>query len=158
MSFGIIVFWLLCGVASAMVASSKGRDAFGWFLIGALFGPIGLVISLVSRKNEGAIEDKSISSGNYKKCPYCAELIKSEAVICKHCSRQQDLPAIKSNNKDEDFNRRLQSAIASNDVQAVTSILDEGHNINESDLPMSHIEYAELHGNKEIIELIRERG
>jgi ankyrin repeat protein len=79
-------------------------------------------------------------------------------MLCKHCNREQDSPAIKSHVSDQDGHRKLQSAVASNDVQAVTAILDEGLNINESELPMSHIEYAELHGNKEIINLIRERS
>ena len=158
MPFEVIVFWLLCGAASAMVASSKGRDAFGWFLIGALFGPIGLLICLIAGKKEKVIEENSINSGNYKKCPYCEELIKSEAMICKHCSKEQSLPAVEGKVNDQDNHRNLQSAIASNDLRAVTAILDKGLNVNKCDLPMSNIEYAELHGNKEIIDLIRERS
>ena len=36
-------------------------------------------------------------SNETKKCPYCAEEIKAEAVVCKHCGRE--LAHIDSNNK-----------------------------------------------------------
>lgn len=39
------VLWVLCGVASAAIANSKGRDPAGYFFIGFLLGFIGLIIA-----------------------------------------------------------------------------------------------------------------
>ena len=39
---GLVSLWLILGFASAIVASSKGRSAFGWLIAGFFFGPIAL--------------------------------------------------------------------------------------------------------------------
>jgi uncharacterized paraquat-inducible protein A len=39
----LIVFWLSCGVFSAIVASSKGRSSVAWFFAGFFFGPLALL-------------------------------------------------------------------------------------------------------------------
>jgi hypothetical protein len=84
--------WLMCGIAAAIVASNKGRSGFGWFFLGFFLGPFGFILSLIVSKNATALEKSAIQSGAMKKCPFCAELVKVEAALCKHCGKE--LPEI----------------------------------------------------------------
>lgn len=42
----VVFFWLGCAVCASIVASSKGRSGFGWFLLGLLFGVFALLVSI----------------------------------------------------------------------------------------------------------------
>jgi phosphotransferase system glucose/maltose/N-acetylglucosamine-specific IIC component len=77
-----IVFAILVGV----YANSKGRSGFGFFLIAALLSPlIGFVIAVVISPISSKVEQNALDVGDMKKCPSCAELVKTEAKLCKHC-------------------------------------------------------------------------
>lgn len=41
----LVVFWLICAVIAAAIASSKGRSGFGWFLLGCLFSVVAVLLS-----------------------------------------------------------------------------------------------------------------
>lgn len=85
-----IAIWILCGIAAAITLSNKGRSGCGGFLLGFLLGPIGLVIALVMKADQGVLDGQQVRSGAARTCPSCAEVVKIEALKCKHCGA--DLP------------------------------------------------------------------
>lgn len=78
----IVFFWVLSGIVAALIGSSKGGSGFGWFILGLLFGPLAWLFAAIKSP---ANTEASTSSHELRKCPYCAELIKYEATVCKHC-------------------------------------------------------------------------
>lgn len=85
-----VFLWLLCGMLAAGIYSNKGGSGLLGFLVGAIFGPIGVIIALVSKGDQSALERRELTNGTMKKCPSCAELVRSEATVCKHCGRELD--------------------------------------------------------------------
>lgn len=80
-----LIVFILCGIAAGIIAANKGRSVAGWAFLGVLFGPIGVLLALVVAKNQAAIDQRAIAAGESRKCPMCAEVVKREAVVCKHC-------------------------------------------------------------------------
>ncbi len=86
----LIIIWLLFGLAAGMIAGGKGRSSGGFFLLGLLFGPFGLLAAAVASPNKARNERAGLQSGRMRKCPQCAEVISSEAKICRHCRSPVD--------------------------------------------------------------------
>lgn len=63
----------------AKIANGKNRNMFLWGILGFLF-PVSIVVLLCLSKKEAYREKVE--------CPYCAELILEEAIVCKHCGRE----------------------------------------------------------------------
>lgn len=40
---GLILFWIICGFVSGVVAGDKGHSGFVWGLAGIVAGPIGVI-------------------------------------------------------------------------------------------------------------------
>lgn len=79
----LFIFWAGIAIACAIVASNKGRSGFGWFILGLLFSLIALLIVLVL---PSITEDADTPRPDtHIKCPDCAEFVKREARVCKHC-------------------------------------------------------------------------
>lgn len=87
-----LIFWMICAAVTAVIASSKGRSGFGWFLIGALIGIFGLILvaclpSLKPRAQRWAepnVAQTPFDRG-MKVCPDCAEEVKLDARVCRFC-------------------------------------------------------------------------
>ena len=91
-----IVILLLClAFIPALIAKNKGRTgtrrgetSFGiWWLYGVILLPVAIIHALMMKSDQGAIERRAIIEEGRKKCPFCAELVKSEANVCRFCGR-----------------------------------------------------------------------
>jgi len=86
-----VIVWVICAFIGMGIGKSKGKGGAG-FALGLFLGPIGIIIIAVMKEDTVAVESAAIASGGSRKCPYCAELVKAEALICKHCGKE--LPVV----------------------------------------------------------------
>lgn len=70
-----LIFWLACGLTTAVVAHHYGANQWRWLAGGLVFGPFALALSF--------------GSGNDRTCAHCRKHIDRGALTCPHC--RQDI-------------------------------------------------------------------
>ena len=83
----LLIAALVIGLLPATIAYRKGRSFILWWLFGAILFIVALPLALLSQKDREALDRRATAHGDMMKCPLCAEVIRSEARVCKHCGR-----------------------------------------------------------------------
>jgi hypothetical protein len=86
----LLIWSAIIGVIPAAIASNKGHSFLGWWIFGAALFIVALPLAIVLKPDNSALEKRKLSQGGFKKCPHCAEIVKSDAKVCRYCGR--DIP------------------------------------------------------------------
>jgi hypothetical protein len=78
---------VLIGLIPAAIASGKGRNFFLWWIYGAALWIVAMPHSMLLKPDRRELEQRELAMGDTRKCPHCAEIIKSEAKVCRFCGR-----------------------------------------------------------------------
>ncbi|MDD4876259.1 MAG: zinc ribbon domain-containing protein [Dehalococcoidales bacterium] len=78
---------IFLGLIPALIANSKGKSFIIWWLYGVVLFIIALPHSILTKTNWANVEKAQIKAGMIK-CPYCAEMIKTESIKCRYCGSE----------------------------------------------------------------------
>lgn len=83
----LVVWFLLCLLVGSW-AGKKGHSVVGYFFLAFFLSPlIGLIVVAILDTDSKSIESEQLQHRQAKRCPHCAEIIKMDARVCKHCGR-----------------------------------------------------------------------
>lgn len=90
------LLWLALAACVGAIASQRERSGLGWFVIALLASPVvaGLVLLAIG------------NGSPTKRCPACRELVRMDALRCRHCGEDLNSVAARQLAYDAQYARR----------------------------------------------------
>jgi hypothetical protein len=97
-----IFYWLLCSIVVGVIAAyGRARNGGGWFLLALLISPLlaGILVLCLPAQQPKRLTRRQIVEQiehlrTLRECPFCAEMVKLQAKVCKHCHSELPPPVI----------------------------------------------------------------
>ena len=115
------LFWLGLAIVVGVAGDTRGRNGFGWFILAIVISPLLaglLLIALPRLENRSAMADAPM-----KKCPYCAQMIPAEALVCHLCRREVDTPENVKVLLGNENKRSQQKSLRKQRIEAITAFM-----------------------------------
>lgn len=102
------------------IATQKGRSFGGFFALSFFLSFLVGILAVIAIPRRETPHGSGASSqfvvtrdGEKAKCPYCAEWVKSEATICKHCGKEigQKLAELRNNEFEQIQQKQIQNEL-----------------------------------------------
>ncbi len=126
---------LLFGVLLFMIASPLGGVIL--IVFGVTVALIGISRYTAKTVSRAIIHTQAFSDGHVveRKCPFCAEFVKAEAILCRYCRSELPMLIVNSEITKElqHMEFRLLVAAGSGDSKLVSKLIEEGAAVNCQD-------------------------
>jgi hypothetical protein len=106
----LLFIWLGFAIVVGIAAAHRGRNGAAWLLLAVVTSPLiaGLLLLVLPDPNKERQQQELLKTA--RKCPLCAELVRREAIVCKHCGR--DLPPCRDHRDDQRTNELKKTPVA----------------------------------------------
>lgn len=83
----VVLLWTILAVCVGIVARARGRSGLGWWLFSMFLTPLlgFIMVALLPSRKPPAPGGETPTPDTHVKCPDCAEFVRMEARVCKHC-------------------------------------------------------------------------
>jgi hypothetical protein len=88
----VLIWVILFAPLTGWLASTKGRSAVSWAILGAIFGFIALIAVGFAPAPAASSSMDPFERASARTCPFCAEPIRRTATVCRFCRRS--VPAL----------------------------------------------------------------
>ena len=83
-----VLLWAAWIVWAYQVAEGKGRNGCAMGCLAFFIGPFAVLISYLLTEDLPAEERQPVADRQTRRCPYCDELVRRRAILCKHCGQE----------------------------------------------------------------------